>query len=169
MDFTNLESQKLNAIQNFYSVAYDRSTSWFYLRTLEKDLKSDKIENVADFEVPGTFFWSKAIALKVVISMQQPKWVFGEKAIQDFQLENYIIENVHHKSNDGWEQSGIEFIKKDIEPHLNFLFQNPFLNIMNLSYMNTESFKGMGKNFVLWWTWYYSVIRIFKTTFQNTR
>jgi len=40
---------------------------------------------------------------------------------------------------------------------------------MNLSYMNTESFKGMGKNFVLWWTWYYSVIRIFKTTFQNTR
>jgi len=35
-------------------------------------LKSDKIENVADFEVP---------ALKVVISMQQPKWVFGEKAI----------------------------------------------------------------------------------------
>ena len=55
MDFTHSESQRLNAILNFYKVAFDRSTSWFYLRTLEKDLTIDQIENVADYKLPGTF------------------------------------------------------------------------------------------------------------------
>jgi len=37
MDFTDQKCQRLDAILNYYRVAYKRSTSWFYLRTLEKD------------------------------------------------------------------------------------------------------------------------------------
>lgn len=75
MDLTDSNSQRVNAIMNYYKISYKRNLSWLYLRRLEKDLKSDKIENMADFQLP---------ALEATVSLQREKWIFGEKAIMQY-------------------------------------------------------------------------------------
>lgn len=159
-DFTDPNCTRLDAILNYYKASYKRSTSYFYLRTLHKDLKESQIPNIDEYCLP---------AMKCNVSLQQPIWIFGENNILQYMQENYLIDTIHHKSNSAWETTGIDYVKQHIEPQLELLFLNPFLNIMNLSYMNTESFTGMSNNYIYFKLWWYSVVRIAKSTFKGMR
>ena len=160
MDLTDSNSQRVNAIMNYYKISYKRNLSWLYLRRLEKDLKSDKIENMADFQLP---------ALEATVSLQREKWIFGEKAIMQYQHDLYMLDKTFHQYNSVWEIQGVEQIQRDIEKPQNTLFLNPFLNCMNLLKTNTEAFEGKTKNYLQLKLAWYNFTRILKTTRQNLK
>ena len=72
-----------------------------------------------------------------------------------------------HKSNSAWESQGIELVKENVEKHLELLFLNPFLNMMNLFFMNTESFHGMSKNYLFFKVWWWTMVRVARTNWAN--
>jgi hypothetical protein len=94
---------------NFYKISYKRSTSWFFLRTLESDLRIDEVTNIDEFALP---------AMKCTVSMQRAIWIFGEAQILEYLYEHMMIGVVSHKTSSAWEAQGIQWAKSEIEPHL---------------------------------------------------
>jgi len=86
--------------------------------------------------------------MKSIVSMQEEKWIFGEKRIFEYLKEKRIIDSLPHRSHSVWEKQGIEFIKQNITPHLEEIFKAVVLQIDWMTSINPENMKFQSKNYL---------------------
>lgn len=87
--------------------------------------------------------------LKVNISLEPAKYFMGSKDILNYLLNSNFIFTPKHISGSAYTDQTIEFIRKDIKPHIDAIFWAPILTVENLYHSAARTYRSGQRSDIL--------------------
>mmetsp|Transcript_13061 Transcript_13061/g.14999 ORF Transcript_13061/g.14999 Transcript_13061/m.14999 type:complete len:362 (+) Transcript_13061:670-1755(+) len=144
------DSQLAEALMNYYKISFKRNQSFVMGEIMKNKVSVQEKIPINDMKFP---------MLRVRISLEPAKYLFGSQEILKYLTKNNFIFEPKHLTQSARAAQSIEFLRKDFEKNLDALFWSPVLTYQNLFKTAPENYRFGTRSFFL--------IRVIRKTFTK--
>jgi len=136
MEHFDQESNLIDAVLNYYEIAYKKNDNLLYL---------DNFRSVHAKDIPNLQF----PIMKVHVGLEPEVLLKGYKEIENYLIKSHFILQPLHSQNSAWAAQSIDFVKNTVKPNLDMLFWNPILTYENMFKGAPSTYRGNFRNYML--------------------